>query len=135
MLFSFHSASALFLQRMMALYVTSHYKNQLNDLQLMSDAPAHHLFLLLPPIKDDKAHVLEPIMVLQVALEGNISRQAIMDSLSWGQRMEGDLIPWLVSMQFQESGFAKMSGVRVVRIATHPDYLNVSCSDPVFCAG
>jgi N-acetyltransferase 10 len=134
-LFSFHPASELFLQRMMALYVASHYKNQPNDLQLMSDAPAHHLFVLLPPIKDDEAHVPEPIVVLQVALEGGISRQAIMDSLSRGQRTEGDLIPWLVSMQFQESGFAKMSGARVVRIATHPDYLNVSQSDTVFCAG
>ena len=46
-LFSFHKASELFLQRMMALYVASHYKNTPNDLQLMSDAPAHHLFVLL----------------------------------------------------------------------------------------
>lgn len=34
-------------QNMMALYVASHYKNTPNDLQLMSDAPAHHLFVLL----------------------------------------------------------------------------------------
>ena len=32
---------------MVALYVASHYKNSPNDLQLMSDAPAHHLFVLL----------------------------------------------------------------------------------------
>ena len=30
-----------------ALYVASHYKNSPNDLLLMSDAPAHHLFVLL----------------------------------------------------------------------------------------
>lgn len=36
-----------YLQRMMALYVSSHYKNSPNDLQLMADAPAHHLFVLL----------------------------------------------------------------------------------------
>lgn len=35
---------------MMALYVASHYKNTPNDLQLMSDAPAHHLFVLLGKI-------------------------------------------------------------------------------------
>jgi N-acetyltransferase 10 len=34
-------------QRMMALYVASHYKNSPNDMQLMADAPAHHLFVLL----------------------------------------------------------------------------------------
>ncbi|XLT36453.1 hypothetical protein HN873_067745 [Arachis hypogaea] len=46
-LFSYHKDSELFLQRMMALYVASHYKNSPNDLQLMADAPAHHLFVLL----------------------------------------------------------------------------------------
>ncbi|EJC97851.1 DUF699-domain-containing protein [Fomitiporia mediterranea MF3/22] len=124
-LFSFHPASEVFLQRMMALYVASHYKNQPNDLQLMSDAPAHHLFVLLPPLKDDESHLPEPIVVLQVALEGNISKQVIMESLSRGLRTGGDLIPWLVSQQFQESTFARMSGARVVRVATHPDYMNM----------
>ncbi|KZT09262.1 DUF699-domain-containing protein [Laetiporus sulphureus 93-53] len=124
-LFSYHPASEVFLQRMMALYVASHYKNQPNDLQLLSDAPAHHLFVLLPPIKDDESHLPEPLVVLQVALEGNISRQAIMDGLNRGFRAGGDMIPWLISQQFQESKFALLSGARVVRIATHPDYTNM----------
>ncbi|KAJ8695895.1 N-acetyltransferase 10 [Pleurotus ostreatus] len=124
-LFSYHPASELFLQRMMALYVASHYKNQPNDLQLMSDAPAHHLFVLLPPIKDDESHLPEPLVVLQVALEGNISKDAILDGLNRGYRAGGDMIPWLVSQQFQESKFALLSGARVVRIATHPDYANM----------
>ena len=34
---------------MVALYASSHYKNTPNDLILMSDAPAHHLFALLGP--------------------------------------------------------------------------------------
>ncbi|KAK7677713.1 hypothetical protein QCA50_019265 [Cerrena zonata] len=124
-LFSYHPASEVFLQRMMALYVASHYKNQPNDLQLLSDAPAHHLFVLLPPLKDDETHLPEPLVVLQVALEGNISKSAIMDGLSRGFRAGGDMIPWLVSQQFQESKFALLSGARVVRIATHPDYAHM----------
>jgi len=124
-LFSYHPASEAFLQRLMALYVASHYKNQPNDLQLMSDAPAHHLFVLLPPIADDESHLPEPLVVVQVALEGNISKQAILEGLQRGLRAGGDLIPWLVAQQFQEGKFAMMSGARVVRIATHPDYSNV----------
>ena len=108
---------------MMALYVASHYKNQPNDLQLLSDAPAHHLFVLLPPIKDDESHLPEPLVVLQVALEGGISREVIMDGL--GRGISGDMIPWLVTQQFQESRFGQLSGARVVRIACHPDYANV----------
>ena len=48
-------ASETFLQRMMALYVASHYKNTPNDLILMSDAPAHHLFVLLGPVDETQA--------------------------------------------------------------------------------
>ncbi|KAG6857245.1 hypothetical protein H0H87_007078 [Tephrocybe sp. NHM501043] len=124
-LFSYNPASEVFLQRMMALYVASHYKNQPNDLQLLSDAPAHHLFVLLPPIKDDETHLPEPLVVLQVALEGNISKDAIMEGLGRGLRTGGDMIPWLVSQQFQEGRFGMLSGARVVRIACHPDYANM----------
>lgn len=109
----------------MALYVAAHYKNQPNDLQLLSDAPAHHLFVLLPPVKDE-THLPEPLVVLQVALEGNFSKGAIMDGLGRGLRAGGDMIPWLVAQQFQERKFALLSGARVVRVATHPDYANVS---------
>ncbi len=45
-------ASEAFLQRMVALYASSHYKNTPNDLILMSDAPAHHLFALLGPVDE-----------------------------------------------------------------------------------
>ncbi|KAF9447020.1 DUF699-domain-containing protein [Macrolepiota fuliginosa MF-IS2] len=124
-LFSYHPASELFLQRMMALYVASHYKNQPNDLQLMSDAPAHHLFVLLPPLKDDETFLPEPLVVLQVALEGNISKAVIMEGLGRGLRAGGDMIPWLVSQQFQESRFGMLSGARIVRVACHPDYASM----------
>ena len=134
-LFSYHPASEVFLQRMMALYVASHYKNQPNDLQLLSDAPAHHLFVLLPPIKDDETHLPEPLVVLQVALEGQISRDAIMEGLGRGVRAGGDMIPWLITQQFQENGFAKLSGARVVRIACHPDYASVCFFFRMFISG
>lgn len=121
-LFSYHPASEVFLQRMMSLYVASHYKNSPNDLQLMSDAPGHHLFVLLPPISENENTLPEPLVVLQVALEGNISRQSVLDNLSRGKLAGGDLIPWTISQQYQDEDFAGLSGARVVRIAVHPDY-------------
>ena len=51
-LFSFHKVTESFLAQMMSLYVSSHYKNSPNDLILMSDAPAHHLFVLLGPVSE-----------------------------------------------------------------------------------
>lgn len=124
-LFSFHPVSEKFLQQMIALYVASHYKNSPNDLQLMSDAPAHQLYVLVPPIDDDSPRLPEPLCVLQVALEGQISKQSVLSSLSRGQRAGGDLIPWLVSQQFQDEEFAGLSGARIVRIATNPEYIQM----------
>jgi N-acetyltransferase 10 len=123
-LFSFNPAAEKFLQKMMALYVASHYKNSPNDLQLMSDAPAHQLFVLVPPVTEDNK-LPEPLCVVQVALEGQISKESVLSSLSRGQRAGGDLIPWIVSQQFQDENFAGLSGARVVRIATNPDYISM----------
>ena len=124
-LFSFHPVSEKFLQQMIALYVASHYKNSPNDLQLMSDAPAHQLFVLVPPVDDNSSRLPELLCVIQVALEGQISKQSVLNSLSRGQRAGGDMIPWLVSQQFQDEEFAGLSGARVIRIATNPDYTSM----------
>ncbi|KZP31024.1 DUF1726-domain-containing protein [Athelia psychrophila] len=73
---------------------------------LLSDAPAHRLFVLLPPFHDDDTHLPEPLVILQVALEGNIARNAIMDGLGRGLWAGGDLIPWLVA-QFRRTELCK----------------------------
>ena len=124
-LFSFHPVSEAFLQKLMALYVASHYKNSPNDLQLMSDAPAHQLFVLLAPVNPNDTSLPEPLCVVQVALEGQISKQTIINSMSRGQRTDGDMIPQLVAMQFQDPDFASLSGGRIVRIATSPEYIKM----------
>lgn len=124
-LFSYHPVSETFLHKIMALYVASHYKNSPNDLQLLSDAPAHQLYVLLPPIDENDKKLPEPLCVVQLALEGEISKESVHNSLSRGQRAGGDLIPWTISQQFQDESFAGLSGARVVRIATHPDYMGM----------
>ena len=124
-LFSYHSASESFLQRLVALYVSSHYKNSPNDLQMMSDAPQHHLFCLLPPISEknrSKGKIPDVLCFIQICFEGQISEDSIMNSLSRGRRAAGDLIPWTISQQFQDKHFGSLSGARVVRIATNPNY-------------
>ena len=46
-LFSYHSSCENFLNKLMTIFVSSHYKNTPNDLQMLSDAPAHQIFVLL----------------------------------------------------------------------------------------
>ncbi|PVV04845.1 hypothetical protein BB560_000639 [Smittium megazygosporum] len=126
-LFSYHPVSEAFLQKMVSLYVASHYKNSPNDLQLLSDAPAHELFVLLAPVDSNgqRTALPEPLCVIQVCLEGQISKESLMKSLGRGIRSGGDLIPWLISQQYQDANFSSLSGARVVRIATHPDYTSM----------
>ena len=120
-LFSYHKLSEAFLQKLMGLYTSAHYKNTPNDLQMLSDAPAHAVFVLLSPSAEEDADSLPDVLaVVQVALEGKISRKAVEAQLARGQRSAGDLIPWTISQQFGDSNFAQLSGARVVRVAVHP---------------
>ena len=122
-LFSGHKASEAFLQRCMSLYVASHYRNTPNDLLLLADAPAHHIFALLGPVANNSGALPDVLAVVQVALEGEISKKSATASLAAGQLPQGDLIPWTIGQQFQDSEFPSLSGARIVRIATHPDLM------------
>ncbi|XP_017775661.1 PREDICTED: RNA cytidine acetyltransferase isoform X2 [Nicrophorus vespilloides] len=121
-LFCYHRASEEFLQRLVSLYVASHYKNSPNDLQMMSDAPAHHLFCLLGPVNPNKSSLPEILVVIQVCLEGQVSKDSVVDNFNRGKRAAGDLIPWTIGQQYQDPDFPSLAGARIVRIATHPDY-------------
>ena len=57
---------------MIALFVASHYKNTPNDLQLMSDAPAHQLFVLLGKVDVNATRLPDVVAVAQVPLEPQI---------------------------------------------------------------
>ena len=120
-LFSYHNLSEAFLQKLMGLYTSAHYKNTPNDLQMLSDAPAHSVFVLLSPSAEQDSDSLPDVLaVIQVALEGKISRKTVEAQLARGHRSAGDLIPWTVSQQFGDSKFAQLSGARIVRLAVHP---------------
>ncbi|XP_061717144.1 RNA cytidine acetyltransferase [Cydia pomonella] len=121
-LFCYHKAAEAFLHRLVAIYVASHYKNSPNDLQLLADAPAHNLFVLLAPTPPNATSMPEVLCVVQMCLEGNISDKSVRDNLGRGRKAAGDLIPWNICEQYGDRDFPKLSGARIVRIATHPSY-------------
>ena len=124
-LFSYHSMSETLLQRIWGLYTSAHYKNSPNDLQMLSDAPAHRLFVLLGPVKKNSEgsapSIPDVLCVVQIAFEGKISQKSVQAEINKGSKASGDLIPWTLSQQFGDNEFPGLSGARVVRIATHPD--------------
>lgn len=122
-LFSYHGLSEKFLQKLWGLYTSAHYKNTPNDLQLLSDAPAHNVFVLLGPQAEDDGDgdgLPDILAIVQTSLEGKLSRKTIQAQLARGHRSAGDLIPWTMSQQFGDGNFGQLSGARVVRAAVHP---------------
>ena len=129
-LFSYHSLAETFLQRIWALYTSAHYKNSPNDLQMLSDAPAHRLFVLLGPQREQDSSssssssnsipvIPDILCVVQVALEGKISRQSVQNEMMRGNRASGDMIPWIVSQQYNDNEFASLSGIILSFIFSH----------------
>ncbi|XP_029130311.1 RNA cytidine acetyltransferase 2 [Cajanus cajan] len=108
-LFSYHKDCELFLQRIMAIYVVSHYKNSPNDLQLSVDAPAHHLFLYYLDLLMNRRIIFLIFCVIQVCLEGSISHQSAIQSLSNGHKPFGDQIPWKFCEHFRDTVFPSLS--------------------------
>ncbi|KRX01052.1 hypothetical protein PPERSA_00800 [Pseudocohnilembus persalinus] len=123
-LFSSKKATEKFLFNLMSLFISSHYKNSPNDLQMLSDAPAHAIFVLLNSITvnnpEASTGLPDILCAVQVSLEGKINKQTISQQSDRGFKPQGDLIPWIISEQFQDKEFPQLSGARIVRIATHP---------------
>ena len=78
-LFSYNPISETFLNKLMSIFVASHYKNTPNDLQLLSDAPAHQIFVLAGPLGGPTAQKKLPdiLCAIQVSFEGEISQKTI----------------------------------------------------------
>ena len=77
-LFSYHSSSELFLNKLMTIFVSSHYKNTPNDMQLLSDAPAHGVFVLLGPLSQVTSGKLPDVLcAIQVSFEGRVSQKTV----------------------------------------------------------
>jgi len=121
-LFSYHAKAETMLHQIMSLLVAAHYKNQPNDLQLMSDAPGHHLFILCGKSAADESGLPSIYCVIHACEEGGISKEKLESDVSRGARPSGDLVPYTIAQNYLEEGFAKLSGMRIIRIATNPDF-------------
>lgn len=91
-LFSFNKSSERFLNKVMSLFISSHYKNSPNDLQLLSDAPAHSVFVLMPSnlSKVQKGDLPDILCVLQTCFEGQISSKKVVETNTSGIKPSGD---------------------------------------------
>ena len=63
---------------------------------LMADAPAHQIYVLLAPVDETQNAMPEILCMVQVALEGAISKTIALQAVASGQLPQGDLIPWTI---------------------------------------
>ena len=119
-LFAYLEKSEEFLNMLMNLFVSSHYKNSPNDLQMLSDAPRHDVFVLTKNIDHGTKQLPDILCAIQVAREGGIEKETTVNNNRSSIKPSGDLIAWTLNEFFQDDDFPSLEGIRVVRIATHP---------------
>ena len=105
------------LEEFIGIYVFSHYRNQPKDLGILLDAPHYEAYAL----KTMSGKIVTAVLV---AKEGQIPDNIIRAAF-WDKKAEpsGHLVPMAVENHYRDTKFPKLAGVRVVRIATHPEVM------------
>ena len=102
------------LRTLFGIYVLAHYRNEPDDLAILADAP-HHIVRAV--ITGRKGKVVSAV---QAAIEGGLE-QHVIESLLRGDKIPGNIIPDRLLKHLRVKEFGKMRGIRIVRIATHPE--------------
>ncbi len=97
------------------IFVLAHYRNNPNDLGIICDAPNQEIRTL-----EYNGHV---VCSVQLAREGKIEEFA--KDMYFGEVPAGNIIPDVVVKHYKNMDFAKYRGFRIVRIATHPNFMNM----------
>ncbi|MDK2854523.1 MAG: tRNA(Met) cytidine acetyltransferase [Thermococcaceae archaeon] len=105
------------LRHFVGIYVLAHYRNRPSDVALLADAPHHEARVLR--LKNGKI-----VCAVQIAKEGGIPKKDI-DRMAKGYKPRGNIIPDMMVKHHYAKEFARLKGYRVVRIATHPDAMDM----------
>ncbi len=100
------------LRQLYGIYVLAHYRNRPNDLATLADAPHHFPRALM--YKD------KVIVSLQLAEEGGLRNRDIRLIFQEGKEFSGHILPNKLTLNYGIASIAKVKGIRIVRIATHP---------------
>ena len=105
------------LEEFIGIYVFSHYRNQPKDLGILLDAPHYEAYAL-------KTMTGKIVTAVLIAKEGLLPKSVIQAAF-WDKKAEpsGHLVPMAVENHYRDTEFPQLAGVRVVRIATHPEVM------------
>jgi tRNA(Met) cytidine acetyltransferase len=98
------------------IYVLAHYRNRPSDLAILLDTPNHLPFAVFVNGKI--------VCSLHIAIEGELGDEVV-EKIKHGYKPKGQIIPDLALKHFWNYEFAKTKGIRIVRIATHPNAMDM----------
>ncbi len=104
------------LREFFGIYVLAHYRNRPSDLVILLDMPNH---IPLRVKVNGKT-----VCALHVAVEGGMDEETVR-KLSDGYKPKGQIIPDLILKHYWDYEFPELYGVRIVRIATHPSFMDM----------
>jgi tRNA(Met) cytidine acetyltransferase len=100
------------LRNFFGIYVIAHYRNRPRDLAILADS-IHHFPRAIVVGK-------KVINSLHLCEEGDLRDEYIEKILSVGcKEIKGNIIPGIIVRHYRIKEFAKLKGIRIVRIATH----------------
>ncbi len=105
------------LREYIGIYIYAHYRNRPNDIMILCDAPHHFARALMY-----EDHVVNS---LHLCFEGRMTEEDVKKTLA-GAPPSGHLIPTVIIRYYPSFvRFSKLRGIRIVRIATHPQLMNL----------
>jgi len=105
------------LREFIGIYVLAHYRNRPDDLLILGDAPHHAARTII-----SKSGQI--VAALHVAEEGRMTDELVNLVLT-GNPPSGNLIPSCIVRYYPPyADFSRFRGLRVVRIAVHPELMN-----------
>ncbi len=104
------------LREFFGIYVLAHYRNRPSDLVILLDMPNH---LPLRVKVNGKT-----VCSLHIAVEGRMD-EAVIEKIAKGYKPKGQIIPDLVLKHYWNYDFPRLVGIRIVRIATHPEVMDM----------
>jgi len=102
------------IRQFFGILIMAHYKNNPNDFAILCDAPNQ--------IARALSYEGKIVCSMQIAIEGGLGRKDCHETYFKSVMIPGNIIPQALIRHYRKEKYGKYRGLRIVRIATHPDF-------------
>jgi len=104
------------IRQFFGILIMAHYRNNPNDFAILCDAPNQAARAL--------SYNGDIICSMQIAFEGGLGRKDCEETYYKSVMIPGNIIPQVLIRHYRKKNYGKYRGIRIVRIAVHPDFFN-----------